>query len=255
MNRIFYFVLTILLSAQVANCQILDPVKWTFDSKDKGDGTYEIIFHAEMDGKWHVYSQDLGEDKIGPIPTTFTFEESPSYKRIGGVKEGTPVVEFDPNFEMDLAYFEHSADFKQTISSKATSPFHVIGNLEYMTCDDKQCIFPDPVEFDVLISPKAKPTEKKNTEEPSIEPSEVAVPVSSFPMATSEAVEEVSSGILEPVSWSYEAKAVEGSEAEYDLVFTASIDPHWHLYAMDFGEDKIGPVPTSFTFEDTGRKL
>lgn len=254
MNRLFIFLLAVLLSPQLAECQILEPVKWTYNTKDLGQGRYEVIFHAEMEGKWHVYSQDLGEDKIGPIPTSFSFLDSKDFRLDGKVKEGTPVVEYDPNFEMDLAYFEHSTDFKQTITSTSTAPFHVRGSFEYMTCDDKQCIFPDPVEFELLVSPKAKPTEKVATGTTPT-PIEVFAPMSSFPIEPSSPTEEVHSGILEPVSWSYVAKAVEGTEAEYDLIFTASIDSHWHLYAMDFGEDKIGPVPTSFTFEEIGKSF
>lgn len=49
---------------------------------------------------------------------------------------------------------------------------------------------------------------------------------------------------LKPVKWS--GSVVKISDAEYELIATASIEPNWHLYAQDIPKD--GPVPTSFTF-------
>lgn len=51
--------------------------------------------------------------------------------------------------------------------------------------------------------------------------------------------------ILTPVKWSFSTKQVSASEVQ--LLFTATIDPSWHLYSQDIPPD--GPVPTSFTFE------
>lgn len=51
--------------------------------------------------------------------------------------------------------------------------------------------------------------------------------------------------ILKPVKWSFSTKQI--SPAEVQLVFTATIDPTWHLYSQDIPPD--GPVPTSFNFD------
>lgn len=53
--------------------------------------------------------------------------------------------------------------------------------------------------------------------------------------------------ILDPVHWRFNVEQV--SEDEAILVFTADIDPTWHLYAQDIPPG--GPIPTSFTFDST----
>jgi thiol:disulfide interchange protein DsbD len=47
-----------------------------------------------------------------------------------------------------------------------------------------------------------------------------------------------------PVSWSYSTKKL--SDCEFELVFTAKMDPTWHLYSQVPTED--GPLPTVFNF-------
>lgn len=45
--------------------------------------------------------------------------------------------------------------------------------------------------------------------------------------------------------WTYSTKKI--SDCEFDLLFTATIDPHWHLYSQIPVND--GPLPTVFTFD------
>ena len=52
------------------------------------------------------------------------------------------------------------------------------------------------------------------------------------------------SQILEPVKWSFSQNKI--SDDEFELVFTASIDPKWHLYSQDI---PMAPPATTFTFE------
>jgi len=52
------------------------------------------------------------------------------------------------------------------------------------------------------------------------------------------------SQILEPVKWSFSQNKI--SDNEFELVFTASIDPKWHLYSQDI---PMSPPATTFTFE------
>ena len=47
------------------------------------------------------------------------------------------------------------------------------------------------------------------------------------------------------VQWKIESKAL--TEGRYDIIFTALIDPHWHIYSLH-QTDPDGPNATSFTF-------
>jgi len=49
--------------------------------------------------------------------------------------------------------------------------------------------------------------------------------------------------ILEPVKWSFSQNKI--SDSEFELVFTAKIDPKWHLYSQDI---PMSPPATTFTF-------
>ena len=77
--------LMFVLSCFLGNAQIFNPVNWEFNTKNLGENSYELIFEAELDDGWSIYSQFVEEG--GPIPTTFEFEENEAYERIGGVTE------------------------------------------------------------------------------------------------------------------------------------------------------------------------
>lgn len=63
---------------------------------------------------------------------------------------------------------------------------------------------------------------------------------------TAEAPSETkSSGILEPVKWSFESNSL-GND-EFELIMTANMDKGWSIYSQHTSDD--GPVPTAFEFE------
>ena len=128
--------------------QILEPVEWSYGSKKISDHEYELIFTANIDQNWAVYSQFIGDN--GPIPTTFTFEENGSYELMGSVAESdeNKVTKHDAIFDMELSKFFKKAVFTQKIKLKKEDVF-ITGSLTYMTCDDKQCLPPtdEPFEF------------------------------------------------------------------------------------------------------------
>ena len=69
--------LTAFLYTIIASSQILNPVSWDFDSRKVSATEYELIFTANIDENWAVYSQYV--DEGGPIPTGFIFEESEAF--------------------------------------------------------------------------------------------------------------------------------------------------------------------------------
>ena len=57
--------------------QIFNPVEWSFSQEDLGDSEYNLLFEANIEDGWYVYSQHVGDD--GPIPTEFTFFDTEGY--------------------------------------------------------------------------------------------------------------------------------------------------------------------------------
>ncbi|MCD4773277.1 MAG: thioredoxin family protein [Bacteroidales bacterium] len=125
--------------------QILEPVKWGFSKTKISENEYELVFAAEIENKWHLYSQDI---PMSPPATVFTFEETEGFELIGKVTETESIEEYDPNFEMTLKYFAHEAVFKQKVKLLTYSPVTIKGYLEFMCCDDTKCLPPTDVDFE-----------------------------------------------------------------------------------------------------------
>jgi thiol:disulfide interchange protein len=144
-------VLFILLFGSVtfAEAQVLEPVSWSFTSEKTSDDTYEIVMTATLDEGWHLYAMDIKEG--GPIPTSFTFEPSGSYKLSGKPNAITrPEVKFDSSFGMNIGMHSGSAEFRQKVTVKQY-PAVVKGFVTFMSCNDKQCLPPRDVEFAVEV--------------------------------------------------------------------------------------------------------
>jgi thiol:disulfide interchange protein DsbD len=221
MKRLSVLFLSILFMGMFTNSSaaqgsdgILTPIEWSFDSKDLGNGEYELQFTAKIEDKWHLYSQHIPGDD-GPQPTSFEFEASDKYELIGSVEEPTPEEEYDNNFSMMLKYFSHNVTFTQKIKATGSENFTVKGLVMYMSCDDTRCLPPSDVEF-------------------------------SFNLGGSETASEPASGILEPVKWTTEVNSI--GENKYEIIMNAKIDKGYHLYTQEQLED--GPLATFIEFTE-----
>ncbi|MBE9490774.1 MAG: hypothetical protein IMY67_10810, partial [Bacteroidetes bacterium] len=215
---LFVFLYTIIASAQ-----ILEPVKWEFESQKINEGEYELTFIATIDEHWAVYSQFV--DDGGPIPTEFTFEENEAFSLVNSVIEAdeNKVTKHDPVFDMIVSKFYNKAVFKQKVKLNNSDAI-VKGSLVFMTCDDERCLAPTDVPFEFNLSFSGKDNLK-----------------SIFGNTTNQ--------ILEPVNWQMTTKKI--SDEEYDLVFTAKMDYKWAIYSQFLEEE--GPLPTVFVFEESDK--
>lgn len=142
------FLLLAGLALAQANAQILHPVHWTYSAKKISATEAEVYFKATIDADWHVYSQHVRDG--GPVKTTFTFTSSPDYATVGQTVEPTPITRMEPVFNMEIGYFEHAVTFRQKVHLRAGKTT-VTGTLEYMTCNDKQCLPPEDLNFSIPI--------------------------------------------------------------------------------------------------------
>ncbi|MCK5338673.1 MAG: hypothetical protein KAJ50_07675, partial [Bacteroidales bacterium] len=144
--RIILTLLFAVLISSMAWSQILEPVKWSFSSEKTGDNEALLTFRADIETHWHLYSQDI---PMAPPATTFYFEgDTNLYELVGEVTESEYIEEFDPNFDMVLKYFSDEAVFQQKIKLLTDGPVKVTGAINFMSCDDKQCLAPVDEEFD-----------------------------------------------------------------------------------------------------------
>ena len=143
--------LTILLgSLQLAMSQSNKMVQWSYSAKKIAEKTYEVHMTANIGGDYHMYAQDPGGD--GPVATSFNFVKSPLVVFDGKVKEsGKLVVKYDPTFQHDLKYYEKMVDFVQIIKIKGNAKTNLSGKVEFMVCNEKQCLPPSTVDIKVNV--------------------------------------------------------------------------------------------------------
>jgi len=106
------------------------------------------MLKATIDNGWHIYSQNVKDG--GPVKTSFTFKASPDYSLVGGTAEPKPVTRREETFHMNVSFFENSVMFQQKVRLKKGQAT-VNGTLEYMTCNDRQCLPPEDIDFSVAV--------------------------------------------------------------------------------------------------------
>ena len=103
----------VMLVPFVAKAQILEPVQWTVETEKLNKNEYNIVFKAEIEDGWHLYSQNTPFG--GPMPLYFEFIDTLGIERIGGVQEPKAIVHYSDVFEIDEHFFEHEAVFTQKV--------------------------------------------------------------------------------------------------------------------------------------------
>lgn len=130
--------------------QIQNPVEWTATSKKINDKTYEIHLTANIQNGWHTYSQTTPDG--GPIPTSLTFTKNPLLTMEGSAKEiGKLEKHFEPLFGVDVKQFSNKVDFVQLVKLKAPVKTSVNVAVEFMVCNDRQCLPPKTEKFSVAL--------------------------------------------------------------------------------------------------------
>lgn len=155
-------ILTFYLIAFFAGAQIIEPIKWSFDSKQDGKDI-ELIFKASIEDNWHLYDTYLPEG--GPIATSVIYADSSKFEFVGELqKSPQPVEMYDPTFMMDLRFFSDSATLTQNIRLKTDERVEISGYVLFMGCDDEICLPPNEAEFSFTFNSDAQPTTTETTE-------------------------------------------------------------------------------------------
>jgi len=138
------------LAGNVIMAQSSKQVNWSYTAKKIADKTYEVHMTATIGGDFHLYAQDAGGE--GPIPTTFTFTKSPLLALDGTVKEsGKLVKKYESAWSHDVKYYERTVDFIQVVKLKSNVKTSLAGKVEFMVCNDHECLPPADVNINVNI--------------------------------------------------------------------------------------------------------
>ena len=154
MHKLYSFILTFVLIPICAFGQIYEPVTWTYSKQQISESKYELIFEADIEEGWAIYSNDIknnGVDcdiEICPLPVSFLFDESNGFVLVDNLIEDkeNKKTSFDPIFQMEVTKFSKKAIFRQVIELINDNVI-VSGYLTFMTCDDTKCLPPTDVDF------------------------------------------------------------------------------------------------------------
>lgn len=238
-SKLFMALLAVLISAMNTQAQIYNPVSWSTEVIAGEPGEFELIATAKIEKGWHLYSQSLPSDD-GPIATEFTFPEGDNYTLVGKVKEPKAKTEYDPNFDMDLNYFEEEVTFIQKIKTTSTATFNLTAEVYFMVCDAEKCLPPEYVDLEFTIeggAASAVPADKTGEVDTEVRVGDDVMK---------------KDGQIHPVSWEYFSQIE--ADGNYTLHFKAEIIEGWHLYSQFLPSDD-GPIATAFYFTDESIRM
>ena len=89
-----------------------NPIKWNISSISVEKGIYELVIKAELENKWHLYSQFLEENEgydplNSPFSTYITYDLGSNFDTIGSTKEIGVETHYDPVWESEISFFSN----------------------------------------------------------------------------------------------------------------------------------------------------
>ncbi len=143
------------LSHTYIYAQIKKPAKWIFSTSEKqvkiGD-EIDLIFTANIDDNWYIYSATEKED--GPIPAKIELKKNATFQLVGNtILPNNAIEKYDDIFEMKVSTVKKQAIFKQKIKILQENPI-IKANISFQTCNltSGLCINGnEDVSFDVAV--------------------------------------------------------------------------------------------------------
>lgn len=130
-----------------------DKVKWDVQQEWLNDSTTIITFNATIDEGWHMYGTDV-DPSIGPIPTSFNFNDSLEVTPLDTMWYTLPHKGYDDAFMANLSYYENKAIFKQTYVIGKNDDKDLRVEVEFMVCGDGVCLPPEVIEIPIQTQNK-----------------------------------------------------------------------------------------------------
>ncbi len=201
--------------------QLLQPVTWEISSTQTGVNEYTLIFKAAVQEGWKIYSHDNPAEG-GPIPTSLVFENLPAGVQLVGEMEelGKREEQKEPLFDNMLIKFYHKrVTLRQKV--KISGNTKISGYIDYMSCDDAQCI---SLSKDFTFELEG------------VSGNLVTDPNANY------------SQIKYPVTWTIGSEKI--NDNEYWITYAAKVAPTWKLYSQ---ASPVGAArPMVFHFENEG---
>jgi hypothetical protein len=139
---LFFLFTSKLLTAQA------EQVMWEITLNKIDKLNFEWVAKATIQKPWHIYSQFT--PKGGPLPTIIVLKKNPMVQLEGKVIEtGKMVTKREEVFDMDVKYYDGSVTFSQKIKLKKGIKTNISGTINYMVCNDVECLPPKVQHFSI----------------------------------------------------------------------------------------------------------
>lgn len=141
-------VLFLLMLAAPARAQDekLNPVTWSLKVVKSAEGGLSAELTAQIEHGWHLYS--LAPIKDGPKPTRITLPPNQPFELDGQIAAPEPFVETDPNFGIEVEYYEEAVTFTLPLKRRAGAEGDkLLVEARYQTCTSKLCLPPKTVKL------------------------------------------------------------------------------------------------------------
>lgn len=148
MKKKFVYLLELWVMVVAVQAQILTPVKWKIQLEDSEFAEKTVTFTATADRGWHIYDMNL--PKGGPISTSITYETLRGAELLGKpVPSMAPSVVHDEQAypDLELRWYSGTVTFTQKIKVTDPKAFKMVGEVEYMACNDESCLPPETESF------------------------------------------------------------------------------------------------------------
>jgi len=142
-----------LLFALGLTAQFSNPISWEFSVEPVSGDEFDLVAVSRAENGFAIYSQYTPEG--GPVPTSFTWTPGDHYELVGkGQEKGHKKSGMDDLFGIDVIKFldDEPVTWTQRVKVKDYArPIELM--VEWMCCDDEQCLPPTEEEHSFVIPP------------------------------------------------------------------------------------------------------
>jgi len=146
----------VLAAALALTAAAQNPITWRIErsgpAKPVAPGSkLEVVVTAEIEDGWHLYS--ITQPPGGPVTTRIWMPEGQPFAA-GTIQSPPPLKERDPNFDMEVEYYEVQATFTIPVKAAADAPSgpqKLRVSTLFQSCNEKICLPPRTVRLELPV--------------------------------------------------------------------------------------------------------
>ena len=142
-----------LATAQIGAIPASDPIRWTYEVKHLGGAEFDLIFRADLDEDWYLYSphQEYTFGEVpAPKPMEILYDSKEHFRTVGKIRERPrPDRVLDDIFNIHVNQIGGRPVFTQRIRVNTDKPFSITGAIDGQICLDYCIPFEDFFSFSI----------------------------------------------------------------------------------------------------------